>query len=66
MNLKEFVNPPKQYRPSPFWSWNDVIDPIEMENRYYRTIIQGRSPDLNSYLLKDFDLDDWRFSELCG
>ena len=31
MNLKEFVNPPKQYRPSPFWSWNDVIEASEVE-----------------------------------
>ena len=33
MNLKEFVDPPKQYRPSPFWSWNGKIEPPEVENR---------------------------------
>ncbi|MDP2983559.1 MAG: glycosyl hydrolase [Candidatus Latescibacter sp.] len=33
MNLKEFVDPPRQYRPSPFWSWNDVMEPSEIENR---------------------------------
>ncbi|MBN1291646.1 MAG: hypothetical protein JXB48_07380 [Candidatus Latescibacteria bacterium] len=33
MNLKEFVDPPKQYRPSPFWSWNGKIEPPEIENR---------------------------------
>jgi len=33
MNLKEFVTPPKQYRPSPFWSWNDVMEPAEVETR---------------------------------
>jgi len=33
MNLKEFVNPPKRYRPCPFWSWNANIEPSEIENR---------------------------------
>ncbi|MHB9029115.1 MAG: glycosyl hydrolase, partial [Candidatus Latescibacterota bacterium] len=33
MNLKEFVNPSRQYRPAPFWSWNDVMEPSEIENR---------------------------------
>jgi len=33
MNLKEFVDPPKEYRPSPFWSWNAKIEPAEVENR---------------------------------
>jgi hypothetical protein len=33
MNLKEFVDPPRQYRPSPFWSWNEVMDPSEVESR---------------------------------
>ncbi len=33
MNLKEFVDPPKKYRPSPFWSWNYRMEPAEIENR---------------------------------
>lgn len=33
MNLKEFVNPPKQFRPSPFWSWNYIMEAAEIENR---------------------------------
>jgi len=33
MNLKEFVNPSKRYRPSPFWSWNNVMDAAEVETR---------------------------------
>lgn len=33
MNLKEFVDPPRQYRLSPFWSWNDVMEPSEIESR---------------------------------
>lgn len=33
MNLKEFVDPPRQYRPSPFWSWNDAMEPSEIESR---------------------------------
>jgi hypothetical protein len=30
MNMKEFRNPGKEYRPSPFWSWNDALDPEEL------------------------------------
>jgi hypothetical protein len=30
MNVKEFENPSKMYRPSPFWSWNDALDPEEL------------------------------------
>jgi len=26
MNMEEFRNPGKNYRPSPFWSWNDELD----------------------------------------
>ncbi|MFC1509624.1 glycosyl hydrolase [Candidatus Omnitrophota bacterium] len=33
MNLKEFIDPPKHYRPSPFWSWNFKMEPAEIENR---------------------------------
>jgi hypothetical protein len=33
MNLKEFVDPPRQYRPAPFWSWNDTVEPSEIESR---------------------------------
>ena len=30
MNVKEFKNPGKEYRPSPFWSWNDALDSEEL------------------------------------
>lgn len=30
MNLSEFRNPRKEYRPSPFWSWNDRLDGNEL------------------------------------
>lgn len=33
MNLKDFVDPPRQHRPSPLWSWNDVMEPSEIESR---------------------------------
>ncbi len=26
---KKLKNPPKQYRPAPFWSWNEKLDPAE-------------------------------------
>jgi hypothetical protein len=30
MDAKEFKNPAKEYRPSPFWSWNDKLDKNEL------------------------------------
>ena len=33
MNLKEFIDPPKQYRPSPFWTWNGEMEPAEIETQ---------------------------------
>ncbi len=30
MRLEEFINPGKEYRPSPFWSWNNRLDPEEL------------------------------------
>jgi hypothetical protein len=30
---EEFRNPGKQYRPSPFWSWNDLLDPEELKRQ---------------------------------
>lgn len=30
MNRAEFKNPGKEYRPSPFWSWNDLLVPEEL------------------------------------
>jgi len=30
MNHSEFKNPGKEYRPSPFWSWNDLLVPEEL------------------------------------
>jgi len=33
MNLKEFIDPPKQYRLSPFWSWNGEMEPAEIETQ---------------------------------
>ncbi len=29
-NLK---NPPKKYRPSPFWSWNEKMNPTELKRQ---------------------------------
>ena len=33
MNLKEFIDPPRQYRLSPFWSWNGEMEPAEIETQ---------------------------------
>ena len=48
--LKEIKNPPKKYRPIPFWSWNDKLEVdetvrqidemedklIDLEDSYYK------------------------------
>jgi len=33
MDPKQFRNPPKQYRPSPFWSWNDDLKEEELRRQ---------------------------------
>jgi len=30
VNRRDFKNPEKRFRPSPFWSWNDALDPDEL------------------------------------
>lgn len=31
MKKNSFKNPGKEYRPSPFWSWNDLLEPEELK-----------------------------------
>jgi len=33
VNPSDFRNPPKQYRPAPFWSWNDDLKPEELRRQ---------------------------------
>ena len=33
MNLRHFKSPLKQHRPSPFWAWNDELDPAELQRQ---------------------------------
>ena len=33
MNSPDLTNPPAQYRPIPFWSWNDKLDPEELRRQ---------------------------------
>lgn len=33
MDIKEFKNPPKEYRPSPFWSWNNLLNIYELRRQ---------------------------------
>ncbi len=33
VNPSDFRDPPKQYRPSPFWSWNDDLQPEELRRQ---------------------------------
>ncbi len=62
MNLKEFVNPPKRYRPCPIWSWNSTMEPSEIENRvremkrkgFGAFVIQARHGLKTTYME-----DDW-------
>ena len=41
MKQKEFKNPGKEYRPSPFWSWNDALDPEELRWQVRQMAEQG-------------------------
>lgn len=33
MDTKSFLNPPAQYRPIPFWSWNDELQPARLQQQ---------------------------------
>jgi len=33
MRVEEFKSPGKEYRPSPFWSWNDRLEPDELRRQ---------------------------------
>ena len=33
MNKKDIQNPPKKYRPIPFWSWNEKLDTEETKRQ---------------------------------
>ena len=41
MKPTEFKNPGKEYRPSPFWSWNDALDPEELRWQVRQMAEQG-------------------------
>ncbi|HIE29426.1 TPA: hypothetical protein EYP66_19325 [Candidatus Poribacteria bacterium] len=41
MKPAEFKNPGKEYRPSPFWSWNDALDPEELRWQVRQMAEQG-------------------------
>ena len=45
--LKYFQDPPKEYRPMPFWSWNERLDPAETA----RQIAQMDSQGLGGYFM---------------
>ncbi|MGI6083433.1 MAG: glycosylhydrolase-like jelly roll fold domain-containing protein [Limnochordia bacterium] len=33
MDIQSFLNPPAQYRPIPFWSWNDKLEPERLKKQ---------------------------------
>jgi hypothetical protein len=41
MNLELFKNPPKEYRPIPFWSWNDRLQTDELKRQIGEMDRQG-------------------------
>lgn len=41
MNLELFKSPPKEYRPIPFWSWNDRLQPDELKRQIGEMDRQG-------------------------
>jgi hypothetical protein len=45
--LPEFQNPPKQFRPSPFWSWNDDLKDEEL----IRQVIEFKEKGFGGYFM---------------
>ena len=41
MDMKKLSNPPVQYRPAPFWSWNDRLDAEELKRQIDEMIDKG-------------------------
>lgn len=41
MDMKTFKNPPVQYRPAPFWSWNDRLDKDELKRQIHEMSEKG-------------------------
>ncbi|MBO3800073.1 MAG: hypothetical protein FGF52_03330 [Candidatus Brockarchaeota archaeon] len=49
MNLKkEFRDAPKEYRPSPFWSWNNLLDANELR----RQATEFAEKDFDGYFVR--------------
>ena len=41
IDKKDYLNPPVKYRPIPFWSWNDKLDPAELRYQIREMHRQG-------------------------
>ncbi|MFC1537831.1 glycosyl hydrolase [Candidatus Latescibacterota bacterium] len=62
MNLKEFINPPKQNRPSPFWTWNGEMETPEIETQIRdmkKKGFGGFFMHAGSGLKTEYMSDDW-------
>lgn len=47
MNFKDLKNPPKKYRPAPFWSWNEKLDTDETRKQ----IIEMEEAGMGGYFM---------------
>ena len=63
MNLFEkVVNPGKKYRPIPFWSWNDLLEPEELRrqiNAMHNAGIGGYFMHARGGLLTEYMGKEW-------
>lgn len=41
MDRETYLNPPKEYRPTAFWSWNDRLEPEELKRQIQQMEQQG-------------------------
>ncbi len=58
----ELKNPGLQYRPIPFWSWNDKLDPQELRNQInlmYDAGLGGYFMHARGGLLTEYMGEEW-------
>jgi len=66
---KKFIHPPKEYRPAPFWSWNDDLD----ENELIRQIKEFKEKGFGGFfmhsrtgLITEYMSDKWdKLTQAC-
>ena len=62
MNFKDLKNPPKKYRPAPFWSWNEklsVEETVNQINEMEKAGIGGYFMHARGGLQTEYMSDEW-------